>query len=332
MELTTNKPLVSIIMPVYNTGIIISETIQSILKQTMDNFEFIVIDDSTDGITTPIIAKFNKLDRRIRVVKQTSPTQSLSSALNLGISLSNGKYIVRMDADDIAHPERLAKQIQFMDNNPDIGVCGTFFKMFSENISNVTGTYKTHTKPEHIKIQMLIFGCAVHHPTLIIRRNIFDIYQLTYSEIPPIVAEDHELWIKMINLGVKFANLPEYLLYYRISTTQATIINKSKTFDKLCSLVIEGLKLLFGDKFNKTIINDHINLILKPKSWRFAFKLPQYYKHLKLLKQINQINQIFNQDDFNYIISQYYLVNKLKTRTQNYLIRLSTNNKSKVPH
>lgn len=309
-------------MPMYNASKYLDDSIQSILKQTYTNFEFIIIDDCSIDNSYSIAQKYMELDCRIKLLS-TPKNQNISPALNLGINTATGKYIVRMDADDISHPERLAKQIVFMEAHPEIGVCGTFFKLFANDIADIKGTYRTYSKPEHIKIQMLLFGCAVHHPTLILRRDIFNKYDLAYDEVNYIGVEDHELWNRMIGLGIKFANIEEYLLYYRLSPTQTTQNNQARNFNNLTKLISNGITHLLQGREPTSIINSHIELILKPKTWRFAFKLGQYYKHLKLLKKINQINQIFNQDDFDYIISQYYFTNKVKSRINNYILRFS---------
>jgi len=117
-----NAPAVSVVMPVYNGEKYLRESIDSILNQTYTDYEFIIVNDGSNDKTEEIILSYN--DNRIRYIKNEKNLQIVKS-LNRGIELAKGRYIARMDADDISLPRRFEKQITFMENNLEIGVCGT---------------------------------------------------------------------------------------------------------------------------------------------------------------------------------------------------------------
>ena len=117
-----NLSLVSVIMPVYNGAMYLNEAITSILRQTYSNFEFIIINDGSTDLSEEIILSFS--DSRIVYVKNPE-NYRLIKTLNLGFSMAKGRYIARMDADDISHPDRLLKQVDFLDHNIEYGLVGT---------------------------------------------------------------------------------------------------------------------------------------------------------------------------------------------------------------
>lgn len=201
-----DTPFVSVVLPAYNAGPYIAEAIQSILNQTYTNFELIVVNDcSTDNTEEQILAI---TDARIQYIKNAQ-NSGLIYNLNLGFSLAKGKYIVRMDADDISLPTRIATQVAFMEVNPAIGICGTWFQSFGSQ--NQVAKYEVEN--DAIKLRML-YQCHFCHPTVIIRKSIIDEHILTYDKAF-IHAEDYELWGRMAFFTV-FGNVGEVLLKYRV--------------------------------------------------------------------------------------------------------------------
>lgn len=201
-----NPPFVSVVLPAYNAGSYIAEAINSILTQTYTDFELIIINDcSTDTTEEEILAI---TDSRIQYIKNAQ-NSGLIYNLNLGFSLAKGKYIVRMDADDISLPTRIATQVAFMEANPKVGVCGSWFQSFG----STNGIAPYDTENYDIKLRML-YQCHFCHPTLIIRKSIIDDNNLSYDKAY-IHAEDYELWGRMAFL-TDFANIAEVLLNYRV--------------------------------------------------------------------------------------------------------------------
>jgi glycosyltransferase involved in cell wall biosynthesis len=203
---------VSVILPAYNAGPYIAEAINSILNQTYTNFELIIINDcSTDNTEQEILSIS---DPRINYIKNVN-NNGLIYNLNLGFSLAKGKYIVRMDADDISLATRIEEQVEFMDKNPAVGVCGSGFQSFG----NREDTTIYERLDNDIKLQML-FHCRFCHPTIIIRKQVLTDNNLQYSAEYP-HAEDYELWARMA-FKTQFANIQKVLLKYRVHADSVT--------------------------------------------------------------------------------------------------------------
>ena len=199
-------PRVSVLMAVYNTPVdFLKKSIESILTQTFYDFEFIIIDDgSTQKDIKNTILSYN--DKRIRYFYQKNI--GLPGALNNGLNKCSGKYIARMDSDDIARPDRLKKQVDFLDNNPDVGIVGSLFQTFGKKryISD---------HPFNVTVMTLLKGCYIGHPTVMFRKDIFDKYNLRYN-LKFKCAQDYELWSRAVRV-TKIVNIQEVLLDYRIS-------------------------------------------------------------------------------------------------------------------
>ncbi|MDQ3392690.1 MAG: glycosyltransferase [Bacteroidota bacterium] len=196
--------MVTVLMPVYNGEKYLREAIDSVLCQTYKEFEFLIINDGSSDGSLDIINSYN--DPRIRLISNEKNIQ-LIATLNLGLKLAKGKYIARMDCDDVSYPERLQEQVNFMDTNPEIGISGTWYIRSDNNQLN-----QRPVSHEEIKV-FLIKGAAILHPTAIFRKELFDKHQLRFKS-EYIHAEDYELWVRASAL-FKLANIPKPLLQYR---------------------------------------------------------------------------------------------------------------------
>lgn len=237
-----DNPLVSVIIPVYHADEYVREAIDSVLNQTFEDFECIIICDDPSEKTREILNSFEISDKRITVIFQEKypGTGGLVSALNLGISLAKGKYIGRMDADDISLPERLQIQVEFMENHSDIGVCGTWMIGIGEE----TGLLTYPLDNNQIKSE-LFFSCPIPHPTVLIRKSVlFSSIKLEYKEDYR-CAEDYGLWMEGMD-SIKFSNINKFLLKYR---THPDTIGKreklcqQKTTNKIRLLLVKKLEI-----------------------------------------------------------------------------------------
>jgi glycosyltransferase involved in cell wall biosynthesis len=207
---STNDPRVSVLMTVYNGEKYLSEAIDSILNQTFEDFEFIIIDDgSTDG-SADIIQSYR--DERIRFLRN-GKNLSVPVSSNIGLKLSCGEYIARMDCDDISLPERLEKQVQFMDDHPEVGICGTWLEIFG----NAEGVWRYPSENSEI-MALSFFNSPMAHPTSMMRKELLFKYSLFYDESYT-YSSDYEFWVRC---GKYFplANLDEVLFRYRRHGTQ----------------------------------------------------------------------------------------------------------------
>ncbi len=209
-----NESEISIVMPVYNSEAYLSESIESVLKQSYDNFELLIIDDGSTDRSSEIIQSY--YDNRIKVFRNT---HNLVGALNKGLSEASGKYIARMDADDIMHTDRLKIQYSIMEEAPEITVCGTWMTLFGEKIRPGTASKGISGLIQSPLIQF-IKGNIISHPTTIIRRNFLLDHKLRYESYG--CAEDYKLWFEIAKRKGVFYIESQSLLYYRVSETQVS--------------------------------------------------------------------------------------------------------------
>lgn len=198
------KPRVTVLMPVYNGEKFLREAIESILNQTFSDFELLVIDDGSKDASAGIIKSYT--DRRIRII-QNPGNKGLIYTLNKGLELAEGEYVARMDSDDISLPRRLERQVRVMDENPDLGICGTWFDFINQD-------YKVRHPVEspYIKVHLLV-NTAFGHPTVMLRNRILKEYQLFYDGKYK-HSEDYEFFSRLSD-KVECYNVPEVLLRYR---------------------------------------------------------------------------------------------------------------------
>jgi glycosyltransferase involved in cell wall biosynthesis len=276
-------------MPVYNGATYLNEAIDSILNQTYNDFEFLIIDDgSTDG-SVKIIKSYD--DNRIRLVENRN-NLGQSETLNKGLSLAKGKYIARMDQDDISMPERLKKQVEFMDECPNIGVCGSWIQYF--------GKYNYLTPLEldddSIKIKLLT-NQNLAHPSVMIRKSTLVKYQLNYDPTFT-VAMDYDLWVRMFEY-CSFANLPEPLLKYRTHKNQKSNISSGTSYSEMIrvlALLLEKMDF----RFNRYDLSMHYKIVTGTS----LDSLNKYkvFKYLIRLRSQNRHNEMFNTGAFNRFI------------------------------
>jgi glycosyltransferase involved in cell wall biosynthesis len=215
-ETAQRSPILSIVMPVYNVQPdYLRESIDSILKQSFGDFELLVVDDGSTETQGIDIVKTYK-DSRIHLI--SNPHDFIDS-LNKGIRESKGKYIVRMDADDIMLPNRLAVQYEFMEKHSEIDICGSWVELFGSQSTIL----KKRTEHKEIVVSLLFYNLMAH-PTIILRKSSVckygtDLYEKEYD-----CAEDYKLWTVLATKGYQFANIPEVLLKYRCSEHQTPTI------------------------------------------------------------------------------------------------------------
>lgn len=222
-------PQISVIMPAYNAENYIGDAIESILKQTFTNFEFIIINDGSTDNTKRIIRTYN--DSRI-ILLENEKNRGIVKTLNRGLNVAKGKFIARMDADDIAIPERLEIQKNYLEEHPEIAVLGTGIQVFGNGIESYDRIFTTNS--DQLKAE-LIFNSCIAHPTVMIRKSVLDENKLHYDE-RCVGAEDYFLWWEL-SKKAKIATLPNILHKYRIHGKQVTQ-NKNESQQKMmCDLL-----------------------------------------------------------------------------------------------
>ena len=205
MSETAKVPQVSVLMPVYNGALYLREAVDSILNQTFIDFEFIIVDDGSTDETSAILDGYTD-PRIVRVTNQNN--LGIIEALNRGLAVACGKYVARMDADDISLPERLSQQVQFLEEHPEIGILGT--GIIEMDDSKVWRSCRP-VYPAVVRWHLFFYTC-ISHPTMMVRRAIYEQlggYGPTFTH-----AEDLDFLLRAA-FEHKVANLPSHLLRYR---------------------------------------------------------------------------------------------------------------------
>jgi len=223
-----HTPLVSVIMPVYNAGEFLRDAIESIMAQSFTDFEFIIVDDASTDYSWEIIKWFrDQYPAKIKAIRLIKNRNNGGDACaNVGFAVARGKFIARMDADDIAHPKRLAKQVDYMQKHQDVILLGTQAFVIDRN-GAITGEKlepKTHKK---ISENYFIYHPMIH-PSVMIRRSLLPkrnyLYNIKYN-----ANNDLLTFFELLKYG-KFANLGDKLLYYRIHGANDSLVDPKRKF------------------------------------------------------------------------------------------------------
>lgn len=266
---------VTVLMPVYNAERFLKEAIDSILQQTFPEFEFLIINDGSTDKSSDIIESYK--DSRIIHVK-LARNAGIVNALNSGIALAKGEYIVRMDSDDIALPGRILRQLEFMEKHQEVGVSGTWVEYIGEK----AGVIKTPHDHNEI-VWGLLKGCVLFHPTVIIRSSLIKGKGITYPADYP-HAEDYALWLRLIK-DTRFANMQEILLQYRFSGKSVGSLNAEIQHESASRVARRIHEVLLDEKISDEFWNE-IDTAAVGK-----INVPQV---VKMYSRINQLNNLFD--------------------------------------
>lgn len=209
-----DAPMVSVLMPVYNGERWLDTAIRSILLQTYSNFELLILlEYGSNKKSREIVYGYN--DRRIRVIENREKL-GLAASLNVGINEARGKYIARMDADDVSFRSRFKIQVAFLEKHSDIAICGTDVKL--------NWIVIRHRPSNFAELRFLSFmECVFAHPTVMWRKDLFIKKNLFYKE--KIEAEDFEFWTRVLD-QYNGVNIRKPLLMYRLSEESKSFVNK----------------------------------------------------------------------------------------------------------
>lgn len=211
------NPLVSVIMPVYNAEKYIADAIESLLNQTFMNFELLIINDGSTDHSEKIIITYK--DKRIRYIRHQQ-NKGLIATLNEGIRHASGEFIARLDADDMAKPERLFRQVQFLLRHRDHSICGSSYEVIN---SKGQKQFNVHLPTQDKQIRtLLFFGNCICHSSVMFRKSALDkeLYRSSYQ-----LCEDYDLWSRMVEHD-KVAVLPEPLIRYRLHGSNVSVKNR----------------------------------------------------------------------------------------------------------
>lgn len=208
----TNTPLVSVIIPAFNEPPeIIHKAIDSIVHQSYDNIEIHVFDDSTNQNTKDAIDHFS--DCPNYHVHRCDTRFGFVHSLNVGLEVSQGDYIVRMDSDDISYPDRIQKQVSFLEKNPEVDILGGALTLIDQEGKPLSR--RNYPAGMFLLSIYAAFRCPLAHPTVMMRRSIVE-EGFRYNESLT-KAEDLDLWLRLFLSGHKMANMKDCLIQYRVT-------------------------------------------------------------------------------------------------------------------
>lgn len=280
------KPIISVVICEHNTPIdFLEQALESVLKQSFSNFEVIFVDDMSSTYYLDLSA-FS--DSRIKIIKNAT-NLGLGASRNIGIDNSSGKYIAIMDTDDISLPERFQKQVDYLENNPDVAVCGTWFKTFGERNEIVRRIIDDN---DYYRCCLFFDNNpAIINPSVMIRKSVLIENNIRLNENLT-SAEDYDLWTKISRFG-KVTNIKEVLFEYRIRPYQMT--KRFKSFD----MSENGWAIMKWqlDKLGLELSKDEKEMVML-NFLRKGVNPYKYYKYLMKLSLANQQTHFFIQEKF----------------------------------
>tara|TARA_Y100000310_G_scaffold193272_1_gene193235 strand:+ start:507 stop:1595 length:1089 start_codon:yes stop_codon:yes gene_type:complete len=298
------SPKVTVLMSVYNGEPFLRESLESILNQSFSNFEFLIIDDASTDSSREIIDSY--FDSRIRLI-ENSDNIGLARSLNKGIELSSGEYIARMDADDISLPQRLEEQVDFMNRNVDVGVCGTMVQLIDSNgkVLHLGYDEKIMWKDEDMKAQLLFKPCFLH-PTVMYRSEILKSNGIIYGEMNGRYSQDYHLWYELSSICA-FANITRIYLKYRIHERQSS--KQKRKYQNISSSHIKNIIL-------EEFLGRNLSSEDQIKHARISFfqhvsnmtEIDEAENWLKLLMHCNEMNRKYRRDSLTKVLQNIWIL------------------------
>ena len=289
-------------MPAYNSAPFLREAIDSILNQTFTDFEFIILNDGSTDNSKEIILSYD--DPRI-VFYDSNVNVGLANIGNKGFELARGKYLARMDSDDVAITDRLKKQFDYMENNGDVAVCGGFFAAFGNKNSVLNFNWVTETDPEMVKINLLFDG-AICHPTVMIRHTVLKESGFRYDpNFDP--SDDYKLWVSLSKNHL-VANISDQVLKYRLSDKQTSNTKNQIQRTRKFEVIKEQLSWLgITPTAVEMRIHDYMFFASPVLSYDY---LPKIEVWIKKLNQANKEFKIYNEQKLSSYLNALYIRNK----------------------
>jgi glycosyltransferase involved in cell wall biosynthesis len=312
MIVESNIPKISVILPVYNAEKYIKESIESILKQSFGDFELILINDGSNDDSEKEILSFE--DSRIRYYLNET-NLGLIKTLNKGIAQARGKYVARMDADDICAPNRFEKQFNYLEQHYDVVICGSWAKIIDE-FGVVTGRIKRIDTNALIRANML-FTTPFVHPTVMIRKEVLEKNQ--YNEDAK-HCEDLELWVRLSKEPTyKFHNLPEFLLNYRIHSSNVSVINTDYQTEKRQQLIRPYIEKLMGQVTNDELKTHFLTFSPDAVSKSEQGKINAW---LVALAKKNNSSHVFEKKSFNALLLSRWFITCIRSKSYFQLLQI----------
>lgn len=276
-DIKSHKPLISCIMPAYNAEKYIKVAIDSILSQTIRDFELIIINDGSTDRTEEIILSYH--DYRIKYIKNQQ-NKKLIKTLNIGVDAAKGKYISRMDSDDQAYPNMFEKELEGFQKYPDAGIINTLTYHMNEQGEGIRPNRQIFWVSPEVCSIVCIYYNMISHPGVMVKSELMKKYKYN-DDNSYLHFEDKELWCRMFMDGIKCYTLKERLLNYRESPTSINAQFASERHKRIQSFCVKYIKKRWGYvskempeiKNVKSLFQNFVNLL---SLWCFLLK----HKHV----------------------------------------------------
>lgn len=288
------KDLISVVLPCYNGEKFLETAIASIQHQSHQNLEIIVIDDGSTDSSSMICKEMAKDDPRIHCLKNEN-NEGLIFTLNKGISLAKGNYIARMDADDLSHPERIERQLNFLMEHPEIDVLGTDAEVIDQNNNRIKSASKIYYSSNTLNFSTY-FAQPLIHGSILAKTEVLRKHKYSTDFLH---CEDYELWLRLLSKGHKIANLNAVLYQYRINSE--SVSNKNVEIQNNChnSVSYCYLKGQFEQDFTKPVVAILNNRPLAN------------FKKSDLLFGLKQFNSLYRRFPKNKELKRFYYQHRL---------------------
>lgn len=288
------NPVISVVMSTYNRADILSEAIDSILNQTYNNFEFIIINDNSTDNTIDVIRSYT--DSRIKLFnnrKNCGCTFNYHRAQNM----AKGKYIAHIDDDDLSLPKRLEKQIEYLENNPEIVLLGTYIETFGENKRPSWVFYK---EPDKLNFLMHLYN-PICHSSVMYRKDFTDRFAINY-DINKKCSQDYDLYKQIILRNGKIANIDDTLVKYRMHKNRLTDIKKSQ---EIQISIAEEVKKELNSRFLDKELLKEFNCLIKD------FPFNSYNKD-SVIKAVEMLSESMKIKGYDYKIISEEIIKDIK--------------------
>lgn len=293
----------SVIMPVYNGEKYLEEAINSVLNQTFNDYELLIIDDGSTDHSVEIIKKFK--DYRIRLIKNKG-NQGIAYTRNVGLKEAKGEYLAWMDCDDLIEPDRFEIQINYLRKNKEVGICGTALTRFGEGKPRISREY-----PDSNMIKAaLLFYPAIRPATAMYRMKMIKEANLTY-DLRLAVAEDYDFYFEA-SFHFQIINLDQVLYHYRSS--ESSIM---KIYSERQKLLFDFHKIIYSKAFKKLGISNlekHFELHYRCSSTQvisLLSELKEIYEWLIFIQIKNNDSNLYHKSSFDKVLaSRFFLICK----------------------
>ncbi len=284
-----DKPLVSVLLCVYNGEKYLREAMDSIIFQTYPNWECIVIDDcSVDG-TNDILREYAKKDRRIRLYRNEKNSK-LPQSLNRALELASGRYVLRMDADDVCRKDRFEKQVEFMETHPEISMSCCKIAVFRENEWELAA--RTRRDDQDAVKALFLFFNPIYHNAVIAKAG--DMKRLRYNPAFS-CTEDLELWTRMAGGNLNIAVQNEYMVLYRLHREQTSVVHSAKQKEQYQQIIKE-----FYKNNMYSLDENELHFLTEGVYYRNNPDILRFTEMVKKIRRINRTRNVFSDEGIRY--------------------------------